>query len=88
MKVDYNGSYCFGTVNGSEMLRNPEAKPPVVLEPPTLVSPSNGVTLGGIVPQFTLKAGNRSGVTGRIEYILEVANDASFTSDRGQVLPG
>ena len=80
IKVDYNGTYCFGTVSGSEMLRRPETKPRVVLESPSLVSPSNGVTLSGIVPQFTLKAGNRSGVTGPIEYILEVSNDASFTS--------
>ena len=80
LKVDYNGTYCFGTVSGSEMLRKPESKPAVVLEPPTLVSPSNGVTLSGIVPQFTVKAGNRSGVTGPIEYILEVSNDAAFTS--------
>ena len=63
MKVDYTGSYCFGTLNGSEILRNPTARPVVELEPPTLVSPSNGVTLSGIVPQFTVKAGNRSGVT-------------------------
>jgi hypothetical protein len=80
MKVDYTGTYCFGTLNGSEILRNPTATAVVELEPPTLVSPSNGVTLSGIVPQFTLKAGNRSGVTGQMEYILEVANDAAFTS--------
>jgi hypothetical protein len=80
MKVDYSGTYCFGTVNGSEILRNPEARAPVVLEPPTLVSPSNGSTLTSTVPQFTVKAGNRSGVTGQMEYILEVSNDASFTS--------
>jgi hypothetical protein len=80
IKVDYTGTYCFGTASGSETLRRPQTKPTVVLEPPSLVSPSNGVTLSGIVPQFTLKAGNRSGVTGPIEYILEVSNDASFTS--------
>ena len=67
MKVDYSGSYCFGSINGSEILRNPEAKPPVVLEPPVQVSPSSGATLTSIVPQFTLKAGNRSGVTGKIQ---------------------
>jgi hypothetical protein len=80
MKLDYSGSYCFGTVSGSEILRNPETKPPVVLEPPTPVSPSNGATLGGIVPQFTLKAGSRSGVTGRMQYVLEVSTDSSFAS--------
>ncbi len=80
MKVDYSGTYCFGSVNGSEVLRNPEAKPPVVLEPPIPVSPSNGTTLSSIAPQFTLKAGNRSGVTGRMQHILEVSNDSSFTS--------
>jgi hypothetical protein len=80
MKVDYTGTYCFGTLNGSEILRNPTAKAALELEPPTLVSPSHGVTLNGIVPQFTLKAGHRSGVTGQMEYILQVANDAAFTS--------
>jgi hypothetical protein len=79
MKVDYTGSYCFGSLNGSEILRNPTARPVVELEPPTLVSPSNGITLNGIVPQFTLKAGSRSGVTGVVVYNLEVANDAAFT---------
>ena len=62
IKVDYNGTYCFGTVSGSEMLRRPETKPRVVLESPSLVSPSNGVTLSGIVPQFTLKAGKEPGI--------------------------
>ena len=88
IKVDYNGTYCFGTVSGSEILRKPETKPPVVLEPPTLVSPSNGVTLSGVVPQFTLKAGNRSGVTGPIEYIVEVSNDAAFTSIAARLFEG
>ena len=80
MRVEYNGTYCLGTVSGSEILRKPQTKTPVVLEPPSLVSPSNGATLSSIVPQFTLKAGSRSGVTGKVEYILEVANDASFSS--------
>jgi hypothetical protein len=80
MKLDYDGTYCFGTLKGSEILRKPNNNPVVVLEPPTLVSPSNGATLSGIVPQFTLKASNRTGATGPIEYILEVSNDAAFTS--------
>jgi hypothetical protein len=80
MKLDYTGTYCLGNVSGSEILRNPGAEAPVVLEPPALISPSNGATLSGIVPQFTLRAGDRSGVTGKIDYILEVSNDSSFTS--------
>jgi hypothetical protein len=88
VKLDYNGTYCFGTVSGSEMLRKPDTNPRVVLEPPTLVSPSDGVTLSGTVPQFTLKAGNRSGVTGPIEYIVEVSNDAAFTSIAARLFEG
>ena len=88
VKIDYNGTYCFGSVSGSETLRKPNAKPPVVLEPPTLVSPSNGVTLSSVVPQFTLKAGNRSGVTAPIVYIVEVSNDAAFTSIAARLFEG
>lgn len=88
VKIDYNGTYCFGAVSGSETLRKPNAQPSVVLEPPTLVSPSNGVTLSSVVPQFTLKAGNRSGVTGPIEYIVEVSNDAAFTSIAARLFEG
>jgi hypothetical protein len=52
----------------------------VILSPPTPSSPSNGSTLSGIIPSFRIKAGNRSGVTDDIEYILQVSNNSSFTS--------
>ena len=53
---------------------------PVVLSPPIPSSPSNGTALGSLIPEFRIKAGARSGVTDPIEYILQVANNSSFSS--------
>jgi hypothetical protein len=52
----------------------------VVLSPPSPASPANGSTIGGLVPEFKIKAGARSGVTGDLEYMLQVANNSTFTS--------
>lgn len=52
----------------------------VILAPPTPSSPSNGSTISGLTPDFRIKAGNRSGVTADIEYIIQIANNSSFTS--------
>jgi hypothetical protein len=52
----------------------------VVLAPPTPSSPSNGSTVSDLTPEFRVKAGNRSGVTAGIDYILQVSNNSSFTS--------
>jgi hypothetical protein len=52
----------------------------VILAPPTPTSPSNGSTISGLVPEFRMRAGDRSGVTSEIEYILQVGNDSTFTS--------
>jgi hypothetical protein len=57
-----------------------EVRATVVLAPPTLTLPSNGSTIGGLVPEFKIKAGDRSGVVGELEYTLQVANNSSFTS--------
>ena len=52
----------------------------VIIAPPTLSSPSNGSTVSDLSPTFRVRAGNRSGVTSDIEYMMQVANNASFTS--------
>ena len=52
----------------------------VVLAPPIPTSPANGATIDDLTPQFKIKAGNRSGVTAEIEYILQVSNNSSFSS--------
>jgi hypothetical protein len=52
----------------------------VILSPPTPLSPSNGSTLSDLTPEFRVRAGNRSGVTADLDYILQVANNSSFTS--------
>lgn len=52
----------------------------VVLAPPIPASPANGSTISDLTPKFKIKAGNRSGVTADIEYILQVSNNSSFSS--------
>jgi hypothetical protein len=52
----------------------------VILAPPIPSSPSNGSTISDNTPAFRIRAGNRSGVTADIEYILQVSNNSSFSS--------
>jgi hypothetical protein len=52
----------------------------VILAPPIPSSPSTGATISDNTPAFRIKAGNRSGVTADIEYILQVSNNSSFSS--------
>lgn len=52
----------------------------VVLGAPTPAAPSNGATLPGLAPEFKVKAGDRSGVTDDLEYVVQVSNNSSFTS--------
>ncbi len=52
----------------------------VTLAPPAPSSPSNGSTASDLTPTFKVRAGNRSGVTAPIEYILQVSNNSSFSS--------
>lgn len=52
----------------------------VILSPPIPSSPTNGSTVSDLTPEFRVKAGNRSGVTAEIEYILQVSNNSSFSS--------
>lgn len=52
----------------------------VILSAPTPVSPTSGTTVDDITPAFRLKAGDRSGVTAPLEYIVQVSNNSSFTS--------
>ena len=52
----------------------------VVLAPPIPSVPSNGSTVADLTPAFRVKAGNRSGVTADIEYIVQIGNNSSFTS--------
>jgi hypothetical protein len=52
----------------------------VTLAPPIPNAPSNGSTVSDLSPDFRVKAGNRSGVTADLEYIVQIANNSSFTS--------
>ncbi len=52
----------------------------VVLAPPIPSTPDNGALLNDITPDFRVKAGERSGVTAELEYIVQVANNSSFSS--------
>lgn len=52
----------------------------VVLSPPLPAAPATGTTVSDLTPIFKVKAGNRSGVTAPIDYMLQVSNNSSFTS--------
>jgi hypothetical protein len=52
----------------------------VVLAPPIPQAPDNGATIADLTPDFRVKAGDRSGVTADIEYIVQVSNNQSFSS--------
>ena len=52
----------------------------VILGSPKPSAPATGSTIGGLIPQFRVRAGDRSGITDDIEYILVVSNNSSFTS--------
>jgi hypothetical protein len=52
----------------------------VVLSPPNPSVPANGSRLSSLIPEFSIKATARSGVTEPIEYIVQVSNNSSFTS--------
>ena len=52
----------------------------VVLAPPAPAAPATGSTVSDLSPVFKVRAGNRSGVTAPIEYILQVSNNSAFTS--------
>ncbi len=52
----------------------------VVLSPPAPVSPVGGTTVSDLTPDFRVRAGERSGVTADLEYVVQVSNNSSFTS--------
>jgi hypothetical protein len=52
----------------------------VILGPPIPSTPANGGMLDDLTPEFKVRAGNRSGVTAELEYILQVSNNSSFSS--------
>jgi len=52
----------------------------VILGDPKPASPSSGSTIDGLIPQFRVKAGDRSGATDPLEYVLVVSNNSTFTS--------
>ncbi len=52
----------------------------VVLGPPAPLSPAAGSTVPDLMPEFKVRAGDRSGVKAPLDYMLQVSNNASFTS--------
>jgi hypothetical protein len=52
----------------------------VILAPPIPSNPKDNMLLSDITPDFRVKAGERSGVTADLEYIVQVSNNSSFTS--------
>jgi hypothetical protein len=52
----------------------------VILGAPAPSQPSNGSTIDGLIPSFRVKAGERSGVTADLEYVVQVSNTSSFSS--------
>jgi hypothetical protein len=52
----------------------------VTLAAPTPTSPIRGATVPDLTPVFTVRGGSRSGLTGGVEYTLQVSNNSAFTS--------
>ncbi len=52
----------------------------VSLGAPTPISPIRGATVSDLTPTFVVRGGSRSGLTGGVEYTLQVSNNSAFTS--------
>jgi hypothetical protein len=57
---------------------------PIVIEPPTLVSPGVNVTIDTLRPRFTFANALRSGPVGAISYLIEVAENDAFANRTAQ----
>jgi hypothetical protein len=67
-----------GPFAGAQSFR---VRTPVVLEPPWLVAPPNGVTLpAGVAPVLIFGGSGRSGPVSNLRYTLQVSLNTSFTS--------
>lgn len=53
---------------------------PVVIQAPTLASPTGGGTIEGIQPRFVINNAARSGPAGHISYLIELASSDSFAN--------
>jgi len=53
---------------------------PAVIEAPTPLAPVHGATLSGIKAEFVIRNSARSGPTGQVHYIFDIARNESFTS--------
>jgi hypothetical protein len=53
---------------------------PVVIQAPTLASPTGGGTIDGLQPRFIVNNAPRSGPAGHISYLIELANSEAFGS--------
>jgi hypothetical protein len=56
-----------------------EVYPPVVINPPQLVAPSNGSSVPGLAIGLRVKNAARSGPAGSVRYVYQVARDQAFT---------
>ena len=54
--------------------------PPVVINPPSLVSPANGSTLTTLGPGLIVQNSARSGPAGNVRYFYQVATSQTFSS--------
>jgi hypothetical protein len=57
---------------------------PIVIEPPSLVSPGINVTIDTLRPRFTFNNAVRSGPVGPILYLVEVADNDAFVNKIAQ----
>lgn len=56
-----------------------EVYPPVVINPPQLVSPGSGSTTGSLFVELRVANSARSGPAGNVSYAYQVARDQAFT---------
>lgn len=60
--------------------RSFEVYPPVVINPPALVSPSSGSTITSLAVGLKIQNSGRSGPAGNVHYVYQLATNQSFSS--------
>jgi len=83
LRVPFSGETCLGPVNGTEVLRRPQAAEAPTIGEPSPVSPSPNQHLSGVRTTFVVANASHSGPVGGLAYTFEVATDEGFANRFG-----